>query len=307
MPIFRKDLVSPLRSTIDEDYFRESTRTYKVYAPVSMDENQVRSGLGFGIFDLHPTDARQILKTISVELREENAGAYESPDDPSDPNNGLACFVWTATLDYGPWDPQEHTATGNPVDQPVTVTIEGQNSEKPVDLDVDDKPILNSAFDPFDPGITRDEARIVLRFRKNFKDFSPAEILFISNKINENPWNTFPEKTLKIEPPRVQPKYSQFSDENYWEVEFDIVYNPDTWTKKVYNQGIRELKTISGVDKQMQITHGSGQPISSAYFLDEDGKALPPPVDDSNIVILEFEIYKTLDFTTIGLPNDLWS
>lgn len=304
MAIFRSQLKDS-ESSIDEHYFRSSSETYQVEASIDMDANQVRVGFGVTIYGTHPTDAGQVCKGVSAKLAHPHQAIFFNDLNLADAHNGSACFVWHVTVSFGPWDPLAGTATGSPSDQPPSVRFEGVTYQEVADLDVDGNPVVNTAGDAFDPPVMRDRTRPVIKIVRNETSFDDSTILAYSDKVNSDTFYNYPPKTLKCSAPRGEPLYSQFSGQNYYRVEYELHYNADTWAARVLNQGYRQLVTSGGATTQEPILAG-GTPISSPAMLDEDGAYIPPPVDASDIILLEYDIYEELDFTaTFDLPPGL--
>lgn len=290
---------------IDDQYRKTSTRVYQVQATPDTDEFGVIASLGIAIFSLHPSYTRAICTAIDAELASDTLAFFSDPTNPANPDNGAAVLVWNLTVRYGPWNPLEHTDTGDPVDQPPEVSIEGVTFEKAVDMDINGVPVLNSAGDYFDPPVTKDEARVVIRITKNFASFTGADVLAYSNKTNGDVFYGYPIHSLKVAPPRAQQLFSQFTGSTYTRVEFQLEFNPDGWKKKVINLGLRQLGSVGGSEALVPILFG-GVPATAPALLDEDGHALAPPVTKDNVLVLEFDIYEELDFTsTFALPPTL--
>jgi hypothetical protein len=328
MPILRTEF-QKARSAINDQYARKATRTYLVQATTDLDENLVRTGLPFSIYSLHPTDSRQVLLDISVDLVSTSIAYYDNPADRTDPYQGSQVYVWTATLEYGPWNPLEHTTTGDPTNQPLRPRFTSTNTPQIVYEDVDGNPVVNSAGDYFDPPIERDFPRWTLTVVRNEASPTMATIGPYANRINEAAWNGFPPKTVKLSPIQLPaPEFSQFTGNLYYPIEYVFEINFDGWTKNVLNQGYREL---SSTGKLIPILVG-GTPASSPVMLDRNGHALITPgyLDSSGglapdepagttdyidgtgtgtgtattVVVNAYEIYRPLDFTLLdnGIP-----
>jgi hypothetical protein len=307
MAVFSVNLVPGGRaSTINEQFQRTYTRQFIVISDdITDDEYYVRTHLGVSLFSAHPDDAGARLKSIVVQ-------EGEPLTDARGDSSGHHGAKWMATLEYGLINPYETTATGSPEDQPVQVAINGEIYTQLADLDISGNPIVNAAGDPFDPPVERDQTRANIEITLNLTTLKSsgsnpiATLLGYANLINSDVWFGFPVKTLKIQPPQIVPKYSQFSDVIYWRVTYQVAYNPDTWTKKIQNTGYRQLVTVSGVTTQQPILI-DGAFATAPCYLDSSGHYLPPPINAGDIDELSFEIYNTLNFTsTFAFPTTIF-
>lgn len=315
---------------IDDQYARSGTRTYEVFATIDVDEVYIRNNLGIYIFNTHPSDVRMVVKKTSVKLKAPNQGVYDNAQNTGGagtlPAPNTPCYVWLATVTYGPWNPIEHTDTGEPTDQPLRVRMVPVNTPQIVYEDVDGNPIVNSAGDYYDPPIERDYPRWTLTIVRNETSPSPATIGVYANRTNESDWNGFPAKTVKLSPMTIpEAKFSQFSGAAYWEMEYTFEINFDTWTKVVLNQGYRQL----AADGTLEPILVAGTPASTPVMLDENGHAILTPGyedsggdvapddpggdgggDDSDgtgtgtgtdgtVVMNAYEIYRPLDFSVL--------
>jgi hypothetical protein len=297
---------------IDDHFYRTGTRTFRVWATTDYDEVHVGTNLGIGIYNTHPSDSGMKVVNIAVGLDCPNIVYYDSRANPggagSPPANGTQCYQWRATVTYGPWNPIEHTNDGDPTAQQIEIKMNGVNYEQIVDLDVYGNPVVNTAGDYFDPPVTRDQTRCVLEVTRNEVGFSPATIYTYANKVNLATWNGFAARTVKIAPPSVVPMWSQFSSEVYSRVTYTFEYDPDGWDKTVLNQGNRYLSyggggCGGGGAVRYNARDDKGDLVTSPVLLDSLGRKLTQPINESNVVVLTYQIYETLDFSVLGMDS----
>ena len=304
-------LVKPA-ADLDEDYNRSGTRKFWAGFDSSDDENYVQDHCGFVPNLPHPTDLGKVVVNIHVEMKGDSPCVvpYQNPEDDSDPLNGTPCYLWDIEITYGAWNPLEHTATGNPVDQPVEVSFDWQIFSQPADVAIDPTTgnfvaLVNSAGVPFDPPIERDQLRGVLRVAWNSLTFDPSTFFVYGNQINADVWNGFPIGSVKFSPPKMpQRLYSQFLGQNYWRLEAEFVFNPNAQGWNVYpiDRGFMEL---DGSGVLQKIIDSRGQPYPEPSLLDGSGHLEPDP---TNYVQLEFQIYTSINFsTTFSNLNNLFS
>lgn len=294
-------------SSLNDQYERSGTRTYDAAFTTDCDENYARANLGanFVINYPHPTDSGQVVSSIAVEQGEE-VSSYVNPLDPADSNTGTACYWWACTINYGPWDPLTHTATGNPIDQPVDVSFQWQVFEQAADIAMVPNsdpptyvPVVNSAGDPFDPPVTREQLKGVMRVAWNSLTFDPATFFAFGNMINADVWNGFPKYSIKFSPPNMpQRLYSQFLGQNYYRLEGEFCFNPNDggWNAMPIDRGYRAL---NGSGVPYKIVDAYGQPISQPALLNGSGAVLTTL---SSYVQIPLQVYTSTQFAT-AFPN----
>jgi hypothetical protein len=306
VPILRTPQLVSAEAGIDDQYQRTYTRLYRVYADLASDENYVRKHCGIAPNTPHPTDPRSVAKSIRLALATPSPVTFFDPDDPSNAGNNLLCYHWLATVDYGPWNPLEHSPDGDPLHQPIRFRLDPQAVEEPVLLDKDGVPVLNSASDPFDPPITREVTEYLLTVMRNEADIDLVTVLLSSGQgqVNNDVWNGFAARTVKILPIKIPERmYSQETNKFYFPMEYVFHIKLQTWDEKVVNQGLGELYTNAGVTRRRAILDPSGQPATTPVLLDIYGHKLVQPINASNVVILSFRISPEIDFTLFNLDN----
>jgi hypothetical protein len=176
---------------------------------------------------------------------------------------------------------------------PPAISIEGQVFRQVIDLDINGNPLVNTAGDPYDPGIEIDQERAIIKIEQNLQTF-PGFALAYANYLNLNPIWGLAAKTVKQAVPLITRDYHPACG-RYYKLAVNFDYDPNGWQSKPLNQGFRQL--VSGV--QRQILDAAGLPISSPLPLDANGKVLTPPVNPSNIIINAYDVYKTVDFSGV--------
>lgn len=309
-------------SKIDADYNRSSTRVYLVQATTDLDENTVRTSFPIQIYGIHPSDSRQLAQEITADLYAETTGVYNNPANNADTNNGTLVYAWLVTVQYLPWNPIQHTTTGDPTNQPLRYRLQSVNTPEIVYEDVDGNPIVNAAGDYYDPPIERDFPRWTFSVKRNENSPNLATLGPYANRTNEATWNGFPPKTVKISPLNLpEQEYSQYTGNLYSAMEYVFEVNFDTWTRAILNQGYRQLNSAGVL---VNIVTAEGTPVSSPVMLDESGHAILTPdyldttggaapdepsgsAEDSDgtgtgtgtatsVVVNEYEVYRPMDF-----------
>lgn len=299
--------------SIDENYTRGGSQSYRAYFTPTDDEVYVQEhlsltgagGTSIGIYSEHPSDSFALVVKITVATETGEIETYTDRTNPSNTNNGEECLCWAITLDFGPWNPLEHTDTGNPVDQPLRFKLNWTNYPKLATLDKDGNPILNTAYQPYDPPIEIDGYRGLLTVYRN--EATPSLVALISNEsyVNASAWNGFAARTVKVTPIALpERQYSQFTGEIYYPMEYPFEIDSNTWDKNIVNAGLAQINpTMTAPYRVTPILDDSGQPLSGPGLLDINGKFLHPPVSSSNIIINNHKIYPELDFTVFDMDS----
>ncbi len=297
----------------DDHYQRSGSRTYRAAFDVDSDEVLVLNSIAFlpggpvlNVNQSHPSDRLAIVRQISVGQEVQEPVRYAQHDDfgqeVANANTGRWCYLWAIKLDFGPWSPLEHSPDGNPLHVPVRFALEGVNVPVPLfqDVNVDGNgngtPIVNSAFDYFDPPVEGDDLQYVLTVTRN----EPASldipsVMARSNKLNAAAWNGFDPKTVKCDPVKFpEIAYSQEANVFYYPMQYVFRIRADTWRKAVLDQGTRKIDPANPTKRRTILIDGT--PATSPVMLNGSGGDLPPPLDPAQIKVFQFDIYKTTDY-----------
>lgn len=198
---------------------------------------------------------------------------------------------WEATVTYGPFDANQQPQ--NPIDWPLKITHGFAKFENVVEEDIDGNAILNSAEDYFDPPVTRDDSRPVMRIARNEKTFDPAISYQFKDAVNKNSFFGADPGTVKCADIAAD---LVFNPDIGWfySVSYDFEYNPDGWEKRILDQG---MKYLDASGNKSPVTE-AGKPASSPVLLDGDGGILPVGADP---VFLTYKVYPEEDFDILNL------
>lgn len=169
------------------------------------------------------------------------------------------------------------------------------------------KPVVNSAGDPYDPPVMIDEPRIVLRVTKNLERFPREQLRTHVNHVNKDAWYGFPVGTVKlngIAAPNWQIENGIF----FWPCtyEFHVKYfgpvAKQNWLYQILDAGMNEMRN----GKKVPILK-DGLQVSSPWPLDGSGVRL----DDiyTNATPFRYRWYKFYDSVNfsgaggLGLDN----
>jgi hypothetical protein len=289
------------RSQEDDQWERSGSRKYFAAFTTDCDENLVRSNLGadFVINYPHPTDASQVIALIGVTQVEEPS-QFNDPTNDANSLIGTDCYWWQVEITYGPWDPLTHTATGDPADQPIDFSFDWQVFEQACDYAYTPGtttivPVVNSAGIPFDPPVTREFIKGVLRVAWNAHTFNPYPFFAYGNFINSDTWNGFPPYSVKFSPPKMpQRLWSQFLQANYYrlEAEFCFSTDPQGWNATPID---RSYMALDGSGNLYKILDINGQPVSQPSLLNGSGAVLTILTD---FYQFNYQIYQSTSFNT---------
>ena len=327
-------------ASIDQDYKRDYSLSYDVYTNSRSDgPKYVRDNFGISLYSGYNLGGSEIDNGSRVKGIKANCeGPINSNPSTGANINGLRYKV---TVDYGVWNPFATSSSGSPVDYTPHASIEGVTYEELVKKDVDGTPVLNAAGDPFDPPVMRDQTRCVIHVSRNETSTNIATMLGYANRVNSSAFFGFPARSLKFNPPRFTKDYDQFLGQTYWQCEYEFVYDPDTWDKKVLNCGYKQLGTDSGGHSQQQQIVTLGGATTGPFMLDVNGAYLPPPYSNSGelvvdpstdetigpgdsdgetseanlgtdsethtVVYLLFQVYESMDFSVFSFPSNLFT
>ena len=166
----------------------------------------------------------------------------------------------------------------------------------------------NIPFDP--PAMIEDSVLVILvTLNKGTDTFTPDYITQYMNTINALEITvagvTMPPFTGWIRDIKANPTTTPTGDA-YWQVQFEILYDPQTWLKKILNTGVFEEGNVEG---------SSSAPPEYRKILDTDGEPVREPVPLSLTgqrlgrgdpgVYLEFHALWEASWAQAGLPSDL--
>ncbi len=162
--------------------------------------------------------------------------------------------------------------------------------------DIDDKAIVNSAGDYYDPPPSVAWERIAFHFSKNYASPEPF-ILEYCNSVNSTDISILGVPVSAGNARFSQPAGSEEQEENgqfYHTTTWDIECDVNTWQLEILDEGLRE---ISGTDRN-NITDGNGNDITSPVLLDGSGVQLAEPTLD-NAVFRDHKVYYEKDYTLL--------
>lgn len=227
----------------------------------------------------------------------------------------LAPFLYEVTVNYtvAANDQQiseETNPFGNPLDQEPEVSWGFAMSNEQIDRDINGKPILNSANQPFDPPITKDKYDLVLRIVRNEESYDRFLAAEYIGAVNNDDFYGYPANTVKCI--RFDADRRRTVDLIYYQVhyEFQIRFQKVQdklygWTRRIRDEGYVETKKPENlsdppdleVNKDIDII-----PLGQPVLLDGNGRKLSQEkIDALEVVWLPFDVDDKLPFSVLRL------
>lgn len=291
-------------SKLLEKFSRKYTRVFKVETSVSTDSAAVvLASCPVALGEGFPTDTGSFCRSINAR----QAGKYT---------------LWEITVEYDSVSPdgkdpsEQHP---NPTLRPPNWRVDFERYKEAVKVDLDSKPVVNSANDAFLPPYEINRTQVKYTYETNLPSFDVNQAFKYIGTINKDPWYKFGIN---------HQKHSVMFDNVTAHEEFE---NGIKYVKAVYTLMVR-LKWIEEENKYVGAWHpvlildegyyekGSGgsqeakkKPIrdksgaikTTPTLLDGDGKVKAPGEDGTiTPVYREFKFYKEVDFTQI-IPEDI--
>lgn len=224
--------------------------------------------------------------TIGASYYEEDPGAFaksiRAQQDGKEPTK------WQVSIEYGPWQSRE----ANPLEEAPKVSYGFAQFQMVVWRDKDGLAMLNSAGDPIDPPVVRDESRMVINITRNEATYDPDLADTLKDVVNDGVWRGRPARTWKAAAPTGDPANHPACGD-YYVVKYQFAYNPDTWDWYQLDQGYREV--VSGARKLIMLDNA---PASSPVPLNGSGGKLAV---GGTPVFRQFKLYKEIDFSVFDL------
>lgn len=188
-------------------------------------------------------------------------------------------LIWQAKCEYStePITQSERERAEQPIptERRVKISWSAASYDKVVVKDIDDKAVVNSAGDYYDPPPAVPWERLSFHFRKNFTTPDPWILQYL-NSVNSTDISILGIPIAAGMARFTQPSGGEEQEENgqiYHETTWTIEADVNTWQLELLDEGFRE---ISDTDR-VNITDDDGNPITSPVLLDGAGAKLPEP------------------------------
>ena len=188
--------------------------------------------------------------------------------------------------------------TNNPLDMPVKIEYRSQKRKRVAWADKDGKPILNTAWQTFDPPLEFDENDGVMTFTRNEASFSyGANVIPVINRTNSSSIWGADTGTLKIQD--ISAQNAWFEGTQYWSVTRTVEYRSTGWKEKILSRGLMFFNELAG--EYERIRDKNGQDVTDPVCLDANGEPVDPASLPGAAYYQEFRLCDTYDFSQFNL------
>jgi hypothetical protein len=257
------------KGSADEKAVREYDRVFRVVTNSSLDgaltaETAVDPFLGIRIPNLFSSyiEPNGITFDLTAIARKIEAG-----QDDADP------LTWLVTVSYSNHTDQPELGNPNPLLRPAEIKWSFAQFQRIADIDQFNNPVVNSAGEPFDPPLEKDDSRPVLVITRPEAGIDPGLFYQYRDAINSDPFFGAPAGTAKVQSIEATRRFE--NNFYFWDVTYTIHFRPDGWDLNVLDQGYNALDangqpTVRILDKYGQalakpaLLNGLGQKLSSA-------------------------------------------
>lgn len=259
------------------------TRAWDIVVDSPIDSSRTIGNELFGsvlplLFDPHPENAFATARSVSIKQQ-----------------RGL---LWRAIATYSTeplaQSERERSDEPNPINRNVKISWNTVTYDKAIVSDINNKGVVNSAGDYYDPPPSVPWERVAFHFRKNYS--SPQTwVLSYCNSVNNSDISILGIKILASNARFSQPNGSEEQEENgviYYETSWDIEADVETWQLEILDEGLRKLDASGD---QVAITDANGNDITSPVLLDGTGGQLANPSLD-NAVFNVHKVYYEKDY-----------
>jgi hypothetical protein len=188
----------------------------------------------------------------------------------------------------------------NPLLIPIDVTWSFRAQEKVAEYDINGNPILNTASDPFDPPLVKDDPRPQLTVVRNEAVYNLSQAYSYRNAINSDSFATFDPTMARVI--QIGSKSAWHQDCGwYWVVTYEFEFAPPSgpgdpggYNPLVLNQGMRKISQSTNLPVPIVL---NGVPVSKPMRLTKQGYLCKP---SDPTYWLQFQIYPALPFGVFG-------
>lgn len=238
--------------------------------------------------DLHPTEPLCFVTGVDASPYEDDSHRFE------------------VTVEYST---SGEEADEDPLNAPWDISWGSSESAEPFFRDANDKPVTNSAGQPFEQLIERDSGQLIITVVKNEATGNPGSDEALSHTVNNHDvvlaGTVFLEDTLKLSPIASQKQTT--AGITYWRKTYQFKARRRGWMLKIYDQGYQQIdtQTVTNSDGDPEerislkpILDKTGNRVERPYPLNGEGKAMPSPLDPA--AELEFEPYEKASWASRG-------
>jgi hypothetical protein len=199
---------------------------------------------------------------------------------------------WHVTCNYD----DTYQVESTPTNDETRISWSSEIFQREAWKDKDGDGVLNSAGDPFNPPVMRDDARTVCRIVQNASSV-PTYVLTYPNCVNST--------SFTIDGVSVAARYAKISNVGvseerrrngtvYREVTIEMHIRNETWDFEILDAGFREFDPADST-KRILITNDDGTDITEPACLDGSGAKVATPTP-ANAVFGTFRVYTELNY-----------
>ncbi|MBI1347115.1 hypothetical protein GC163_12595 [bacterium] len=200
---------------------------------------------------------------------------------------------------------KEKATEPDPYSRATILSYATRETEEIFEKDQDDEPVVNSAGDPFQPGVVRRKGQGVITAVKNMENpINASAYLFKRNADTLFGYGTG--ELLCVSLSQQQQTETQTNDDDeeveitYWQVTFEFEIDANQHEVEIADAGFREWKEVDGEMVLVKILDDFGEPVTEPRFLSSTGTAKDPG-PDTDPDYLTFDVYPETSFGGLGL------
>jgi hypothetical protein len=217
------------------------------------------------------------------------------------PTGNAGEWAWHVEVTYS----RKGETVENPLNRPAKVYYDMEQYDAPLDRDLDDVAVLNSAEQPFDPPALKEDNRIIVRIEKNLATFDAAVAELFSNAVNSATFIGFAADTLRVTKISASPQEDAVYGD-YYAVTAEMQFRAIEYTghkphqANILDMGRYELYAPGGdtSSRWSPILDTEGQHVTDSVPLDGFGRV---KAASAAAVYLEFRRYPSYDFNALGI------
>ncbi len=166
----------------------------------------------------------------------------------------------------------------------------------------DEVPIENSAQQPFDPPLMKDESRPVLTVERNQLTFDPLQAIAFQDAINADKFIGAEEGQVKVKGITARKEIAPWDPEiKFWRVAYIFVFRKDGWDLEPLDHG---TQIVDPNDSSSYIPHTKDGVVTDVK-LDGAGSPLTTDTTSKKPKFLRFRVYEEKNFSELGIDQTL--
>jgi hypothetical protein len=228
----------------------------------------------------------------------DNIARCKSVSATQDGENPL---IWEVQCQYSSKtdDEERRRQEQNPLLRPPKISFKTVKRKVAVEEDADEAPVVNSAFDPFDPPLEVEFGYLSMDVEKNIAVFDPIDIEHFVYATNGDEWLGWDPGTVLC-----TDLSAQSAEENgvfHWQVKASFEFDRTGWDHAILSAGFNQL--VNGV--LVSIRDTQNEVIKEPALLDFGGARIDPAALQAGTATpfyLKFRFYENVDFSELPLP-----